>query len=68
MSGRDGTSHSGEVYLEFQQIGRQIKVIAICATTGVEVSVFGPASVPRSDLQRIAVRKLQRRIQMQSGA
>ncbi len=68
MSGRDGTSHSGEIYLEFQQIGRQMKVIAICAVTGVEVSVFGPASVARSDLQRLAVRKLQRRLQAESGA
>lgn len=66
MAGRDNTPGHGEVYLEFQQIGRQVKVIAIDAATGVEVSVFGPANVSRQDLQRLAVRKLQRRLE--SGA
>jgi len=52
----------GEIYLEFHPIGAQVKVTAIDATTGIEVSTFGPASAAQEDLQRIAVRKLKRRI------
>ena len=53
---------SGEVYLEFHPIGRQVKVTAIDAETGVEVVVFGPNTAQQGDLQRLAVRKLQRRL------
>lgn len=53
---------AGEVYLEFVPIGRQVKVIAIDAATGLEVSIMGPASARQADLQRLAVRKLQMRL------
>lgn len=53
----------GEIYLEFHPIGQQVKVTAIDAATGIEVSTFGPASAAQTDLRRIAVRKLQRRIE-----
>lgn len=52
----------GEIYLEFHPIGQQVKVTAIDAATGVEVSTFGPASAAQEDLTRVAVRKLKRRI------
>ena len=35
---------------------------AIDAATGVEVSAFGPVSTSQEDLNRIAVRKLKRRL------
>lgn len=56
----------GEIYIEFHAIGRQVKVNAIDAATGVEVSVFGPATTSQKDLERLAVRKLQRRLMQQS--
>ncbi|MCK7611904.1 DUF6898 family protein [Roseibium sediminicola] len=58
----------GEVYLEFRPVGQQVKVSAIDAATGIEVSVFGPTSASQEDLKRIAVRKLQRRIEQEKGS
>ena len=54
---------AGEIYIEFTAIGKQLKAIAVDAGTGVEVTVFGPISVPRQDLQNLAVRKLKRRLE-----
>ncbi|WP_321339418.1 DUF6898 family protein [uncultured Cohaesibacter sp.] len=53
----------GEIYIEFTAIGQQVKAVAVDATTGVEVSVFGPASVSKQDLQNLAIRKLKRRLE-----
>jgi len=58
----------GEVYLEYRPVGKQVQVNAIDAATGIEVSVFGPASASQEDLKRIAVRKLQRRIEQVKGS
>ncbi|MEM9634728.1 MAG: serine hydroxymethyltransferase [Pseudomonadota bacterium] len=55
----------GEIYLEFRSVGQQVKVTAIDATTGIEVSAVGPASAAQEDLKRIAVRKLQRRLEQE---
>jgi|TARA_Y100001933_G_scaffold218213_1_gene226238 hypothetical protein len=52
----------GEVYFEFQALGRQVKVTAIDAGSGVEVVVIGPVQASRADLQQLAMRKLQRRL------
>lgn len=52
----------GEIYIEFSRHGSQLRAVAVDAGTGVEVTVFGPASVARNDLARIAVRKLERRL------
>ncbi len=68
MTGRDDTPQNGEIYLEFRQVARQMKCVAIDAATGVEVSVFGPASVSRREMERLAVRKLQRRLQNEDAA
>jgi hypothetical protein len=51
-----------EVYLEFVRLGNVVRVTAICSVTGVEVHVMGPLSAARSDLERLAVRKLDQRI------
>lgn len=52
MSGDD------EVYFEFQRVGSYMKVSAIDAATGAEVSVAGPATGSRELLKRTALAKL----------
>lgn len=52
----------GEVYFEFVQVGQQMRVAAIDATTGVEVVVIAPLNASRNDMQRLALAKLQRKL------
>lgn len=52
----------GEVYFEFTAIGRNVRVSAIDAATGTEVTVMGPASAAQADLQRLALQKLMARL------
>jgi hypothetical protein len=59
---------AGEVYLEYFPIGKLLRAVAIDAATGVEVTVFGPSSVSREDLGRIAARKLARRLARETAA
>ena len=51
-----------EVYFEFTAIGGSVKVVAIDALTGTEVSVIGPANAAQSDLERLALQKLRARM------
>jgi hypothetical protein len=53
------------VIFEFQQIGNSVKVSAIDEKTGVEVSIVGPASALRSDLEKVARAKLMRALEKQ---
>lgn len=55
MAGRRG---SGEIILEFQQIGNAVKVTAVDPETLVEVSIMGPASAGQEVLKRNAINKL----------
>lgn len=55
-SGADG--RRGGVIYEFLPRGSYIKVSAIDEHTGTEVSIVGDARVSQADLQRIALRKL----------
>lgn len=48
----------GEIYLEFTQIGNMVRVNAVDAVSGVEVSIAGPRSTPQAELERTAVAKL----------
>jgi hypothetical protein len=48
----------GEVYFEFTAIGATVKVAAIDAASGIEVSVVGPANAAKADLERLALQKL----------
>lgn len=57
----------GEVYFEFQQIGAQVKVCAIHADTGLEVSIIAPASISQTQMQTNALAKLRRRVAQISG-
>jgi hypothetical protein len=47
-----------EVYFEFTAVGAVVRVAAIDAETGLEVTVMGPVGAPRADLQRLAMQKL----------
>ncbi len=51
-----------EVYFEFTVIGSAVKVVAIDAVTGTEVSVMGPASAAQADLEQLALGKLKARL------
>lgn len=53
---------SGEVLFEFRQVGATVRVAAIDAATGTEVTVMGPATASRNDLQRLALNKLKARL------
>ena len=51
-----------EVYFEFVSIGTSVKVVAIDAATGTEVSVIGPVGAAQADLQQLALGKLKARL------
>ena len=51
-----------DVYFEFVAIGSTVKVSAIDAATGTEVSIVGPASATQADLERLALAKLKARL------
>jgi hypothetical protein len=52
----------GAVYFEFTPIGTSVKVVAIDAATGIEVSVVGPVRAAQADLQQLALQKLKARL------
>ena len=49
---------SGEIYFEHIVIGRSVKVSAVHAATGTEVSITGPRSATQGELERVALQKL----------
>ncbi len=63
-----GHENDREVLFEFTAVGSAVKVIAIDAATGIEVTVVGPASAARFDLQRLALAKLRTRLNRSEGA
>lgn len=52
----------GEVYFEYTAIANVVRVAAVCSVTGTEVVVMGPASASQVDLERLALRKLARKM------
>ena len=58
-SGRRSAADAN-VLFEFRQIGNSVKVTAVDAETGLEVSIIGPANALPTDLQRLATSKLAR--------
>jgi hypothetical protein len=57
----DGPPEGG-VLFEFTPVGASVKVCAIDAATGTEVSVIGPARASQADLQQLALQKLRARL------
>ncbi len=45
--------------LEFYPVGNVVKVSAVDTETGTEVSIMGPATAPREQLQKLAIQKLE---------
>ena len=45
--------------MEFQQVGRYVKVSAVDPITNIEVSIVGDAAATKAELQRVAVGKLE---------
>jgi hypothetical protein len=59
---RSGAHTSREILFEFTQVGGVVKVAAIDSATGLEVTVMGPVTASRSDLQKLALGKLRARL------
>ena len=57
-----GADKGGEVFYEFTAIGRSVKVVAIDAASGIEVSIVAPATLSQAEMQRLALRKLKARL------
>lgn len=51
-----------EVLFEFTAVGPVMKVAAIDAESGIEVTVMGPVHASRADLQKLALAKLKKRL------
>ncbi|MEM8814109.1 MAG: hypothetical protein AAGF59_15975 [Pseudomonadota bacterium] len=51
-----------EVLFEFTPIGPQVRVAALDAATGTEVVVVGPSTATQDQLERLAFRKLERKM------
>lgn len=56
------TPEQREVLFEFTVIGSAVRIAAIDAVTGLEVTVMGPANAARSDLVQLATNKLKARL------
>jgi hypothetical protein len=61
---RWGEPRDGEVYIEITVIGAFARVTAIDAATGIEATITGPARANRSDLEKLAVRRLSQLVHM----
>jgi hypothetical protein len=62
MAGAEDGGPTTGVYFEFTPIGTSVKVAAIDAATGIEISVIGPARASQADLQQLALQKLKARL------
>jgi hypothetical protein len=58
---------SREIYFEFTVVGAAVKVSAIDSVSGIEVSVMGPATAARADLEQLALAKLKARLARNEG-
>lgn len=58
----------GEVYFEFVQVGQQMRVAAIDATTGTEVIVITPVAATKLHMQQMALAKLRRKLGEETAA
>jgi hypothetical protein len=54
-----------EVFFEFHQVGNFVKVSAIDAESGLEVSIMGPANAAPVTLRANALRKLEAQLRKQ---
>lgn len=59
---------TGDIYIEFHQVGHLVKVSAIDSRSLTEVSIMGPASESREVLKATAVRKLHYMLAKKQGS
>ncbi len=59
-------SHMLGVLFSFYRIGNSTKITAIDEVSHCEVSVIAPSTLSQIDMERLALRKLQRMIQQSS--
>ncbi|MCF4098178.1 DUF6898 family protein [Maritalea mediterranea] len=60
MKDRDMAPNLGEVLFEFVQMGGQMRVAAVHAKTGTEVTIIAPLSASEFQMKNLAVAKLRR--------
>jgi hypothetical protein len=58
---------NGTVLFEFVQLGQQMRVAAIDEATGIEVVVITPLNAARGHMERLALAKLQRKLDQQQA-
>jgi len=63
-----GGGDDGEILIEFVTLGNVVRVTAIHAASGTEVSMVGPASAPRAPLEAAVLRKLSYVMDKEKGA
>lgn len=64
---RSNNPAAGEVYFEYITIGKAVKVSAVHAATGTEVSISGPRSAGQKELEKVALQKLVHVMQQKSA-
>lgn len=57
-----------EVIVEFVRLGGSVRVAAVDVASGEEVVIAGPVNAPQTDLERVALRKLARRLKQLSAS
>lgn len=55
---REKPNKDAEIIIEFIEVGQSVKVSAVDVASGVEVSIIGPVSATREQLEQTAVAKL----------
>lgn len=59
---------SNDIIIEFIRVGNAVRVSAICAKTGKEVSIVGDPRASQKELETIAVRKLKYVMEKEAAA
>ncbi len=61
-------SLGNETFIEFTQVGNQMRVAAIDAKTGIEVITIAPLNISQQQMQQLALNKLRYRLnQLKKG-
>lgn len=56
-----------DIIFEFQTVGEAVRVAAIDVASGEEVVIQGPLTASQGELERVAARKLMRRLEKLSS-
>lgn len=56
-----------QIYFERVVIGNAVKISAVDADTGTEVSISGPRNTSQKELERIVLQKLMRAMERNAG-